>query len=169
MGRMSSEVITLPDGQKLQHTLFCHLTSSTPYSNLSEMFVSSACYAWAFGLCKLFPAEAVICCVRMMSRTTSHSTVTYIRSNSASHHWAFLHVGPSGFVLESRKSGVFSFMTDLPSKQFFFRSLGTKLMYSSFPECLYTDPLQPKGGRLQSGIIVQFCTTRKIQSSLSFR
>lgn len=50
MGRMSSEVITLPDGQKLWHTLFCHLTSSTPYSNLLEMFVLSVCWVWEFGL-----------------------------------------------------------------------------------------------------------------------
>lgn len=53
----------------------------------------------------------------MMSRTVRiHGAIAYIRNINASYHWTLLHVGPCGFVLESRKCEVLSFMTHLPSK-----------------------------------------------------
>lgn len=80
-------------------------------------------------LCKLFGVGAVLCCVPVVWRTMeTRSTNAYIRNKNVCLHWALLREEQtSGFVLESRKCGVSSVMTDLLSRYFSFRSLQTKL------------------------------------------
>lgn len=110
MGRMSSEVITLPDGQNCSTPFSVTLPHPHPILTCWRC-LSCLCVGPGFlGLCKLFGVEAVICCVPVMWRTMrTRSTTAYIRSNNASLHWALLCGGPKWFC--SCKSKMWGFLS----------------------------------------------------------